>query len=87
MARGNKPHSREESEKMKKKEAQTNALEATAHEKNSVTSLGATRAAVAQSSQFSSGNKISISEQFIPSHKTKLSEHSKEVQAKRHAQK
>ncbi len=52
-----------------------------------VTSLDATRAAVAESSKLSTGNKISISEQVIPSNKMKLSEHSKEVQAKHHAQK
>jgi len=89
MARGNKARSQEESEKMKKKEAQTKALDGTANskKKDSVTSLDATRAAVAKSSKFSSANKFSISEQVIPSNKTKLSEHSKEIQAKRRAQK
>jgi len=89
MARG-KACSREESEKMRKKEAQRKALvEATANanKKDSVTSLDATRVAVAQSSKCSAENNISISEQVVPSNKMKVSEHSKAVQAKRHAQK
>jgi len=88
MAR-EKARTREESEKMRKKEAQRTALlEATASaNKKNVTSLDVTRVAVAQSSKYSAENNISTSKQVQPSNQRKLSEHSKVVQSKRRAQK
>ena len=75
---------------MRKKEAQRKALveaTATANKNDSVMSLDATRVAVSQSSKCSAENNISISQQVVPSNETKVSEHSKSVQAKQRAQK
>ncbi len=89
MTRG-KARSREELEQMRKKEAQKKSLvEATANanKKDSATSLDATRVAVAQSSKDSAENNILISKQVQPLTQTKVSEHSKAVQANQRAQK
>ena len=90
MTRG-KPCSCEEMEDMKKKEAQKrsvvdNAANALKMDL-SVTTLEATRVSVTQSSKHSAESTLSNSEEVEPSKQKKVTEHSKAVQAKWHAQK